>query len=276
MTLSADAQKQDKINKAMQWLSEQPEQYPDSLSTQKLLIALTTGVYNFTKTRMLTTKPETQLSVSAALNACLLKTLALLLEARLYGNHKIIKPPYNWPGQGGADKAVRVVHNLISQERGYQFVFKTGIANYYASIDHEIVYLQIRKLWKKPPAWVNLICQAMKAEINSHIGIINGSPLSYVLGSYYLSQLEQAFMHKESIRCVRHMDDIIILTKTRSSLHRAISTCRGIIAALQLTLSYEQTYVGKTNKEFNFLGHRFNGEPATVEFKQSSERAHPK
>ncbi len=119
---------------------------------------------------------------------------------------------------------------------------------------------------KHPPAWVNLIYAAMKAGLyeaghyyDTNLGIIKGSPLSYVLGSYYLSELDRAFMRKKSVKYVRYMDDIIILTKTRSALHRAIANCRGIVASLKLTLSHEKTYVGKTNKDFTFLGYCFKG-----------------
>ena len=40
-----------------------------------------------------------------------------------------------------------------------------------------------------------------------------------------VSQLDRAFMRKKSVKYVRYMDDIIILTKTRSALHRAIANC---------------------------------------------------
>ena len=55
------------------------------------------------------------------------------------------------------------------------------------------------------------------------------------------------------------MDDIIILTRTRSALRKAISLCHKIVERLRLKLSYAKTYVGKTTKEFTFLGYQLQG-----------------
>jgi len=262
------------------WVAKQRKHYPDDDSVwdlrknwatkkNQLIMALTTGRYVFTQSAMMNTKAGSRVTVANAADACVLKTLALLLQHHLYGHMKKKIRPFHCQGMGGTKKAIRKVKCLIDE--GYAFIFKTDIANYYASIKHELLYSRIRMLWKKPPAWVNLIYGAIKAGLyeaghyyDTNIGIIKGSPLSYVLGSYFLSQLDEAFAHKKSVRYVRYMDDIVILTKTRSSLHRAIAICRRQVSALQLQLSHEKTDVGKSSKAFTFLGYRFNGAAAML------------
>ena len=263
------------LTQAYAWVKSRRKQYPDAddvwslrrdwMSTEPQLVqALAAGQYQFSQTAMMTTKAGTRVTVASASDACVLKALALMLQAHIDNHCKKKDRPYNCQGMGGSKKALQKVDYLLGD--GYSFIFKTDIANYYASIEHELLYSLIRKLWKNPPAWVNLIYAAMKAGLyeaghyyDTNIGIIKGSPLSYVLGSYYLSELDRTFMRKKSVKYVRYMDDIIILTKTRSALHRAIATCRGIVASLKLTLSHEKTYVGKTNKDFTFLGYCFKG-----------------
>ena len=52
------------------------------------------------------------------------------------------------------------------------------------------------------------------------------------------------------------MDDILILTNNRYALHRAIKKVYSVINELKLTLAKNKTFIGKTSKEFTFLGFR--------------------
>ncbi len=90
---------------------------------------------------------------------------------------------------------------------------------------------------------------------DTNYGILKGSPLSHVLGGFYLIQVDQAFSKKPLLRYLRYMDDILILAKTRSALKKAIVTCRKNVEQLKLKLSFEKTYVGRSNKKFSFLGY---------------------
>lgn len=145
------------------------------------------------------------------------------------------------------------------------FVYKTDIADYYASIPHAQLYAEVRALWKHPPRWVNLIYAAIKAGLykdGHHYdaqaqGILKGSPLSYVLGSFYLHLVDKAFQNNPAVSYIRYMDDIIIFTHTRSALRRVVKRCQMLFEQLKLKVSKAKTTIGKTSKGFSFLGYRF-------------------
>jgi hypothetical protein len=137
----------------------------------------------------------------------------------------LVVPPYlplsehctHLKGHGGAKYAVRqVVEHLPAST----FVLKTDVQAYYASIDHHrlldrlAVYLPDHRV-------LNLIAQYLKrcAERgglfwDSRKGIALGSPLSPILGAFFLTELDEACEHL-GVFYIRFMDDILVLAPTR-------------------------------------------------------------
>lgn len=63
---------------------------------------------------------------------------------------------------------------------------------------------------------------------------------------------------------VRYMDDILVLTKTRWHLRRAVRILNQTFAELKLAQHPDKTFIGRIEKGFDFLGYHFTREGLTV------------
>ena len=79
------------------------------------------------------------------------------------------------------------------------------------------------------------------------------------MGGFFLYALDQQF-EANDIFYIRYMDDILILTKTRWKLRRAMCPLNQGLTRLRLEKSRPKTFIGKAQKGFDFPGFRF--EPA--------------
>ena len=122
----------------------------------ELLEAINKGKYQFSPVRSVRTQEGTPVTVAEAKDAVLLKALAIMLT------HKMKESGYGhllWHmvGNGGIKKAVRSVQEEMNAAI-YRFAFKTDVKDYYASVNHQLVYAAVNDLWQsQPPAWVRLV-----------------------------------------------------------------------------------------------------------------------
>ncbi len=123
-------------------------------------------------------------------------------------------------GHGGGKYAVRQVLEHLPE---HTFVLKTDVQSYYASINHQLlldrlaVYIPDRKV-------LNLIAQYLRrcAERGGLFweyrqGIALGSPLSPIIGAFFLTELDEE-LEKLGLFSIRFMDDILVLAPTRWKL----------------------------------------------------------
>ena len=151
---------------------------------------------------------------------------------------------FNLKGNGGLKAAVRETQQALGE---YQYVYRSDIAGYCASIQHEILLSQLQLL--VPDARVvSLIASSLTRcetyggqyfDINCGISI--GSPLSPLLGSIFLKPLDDA-MEKSSLFYVRYVDDWCIMAKSKFKLRHAIKKMHRILEQLRL-----KTHPDKTN-----------------------------
>jgi hypothetical protein len=87
-------------------------------------------------------------------------------------------------------------------------------------------------------------------------GISRGCPLSPLLGALYLKVLDQRLSCTEAYY-VRYMDDILVLTKTRWQLRRAVRTLNQTFAELKVSPHPDKTFIGRIERGFDFLGYYF-------------------
>jgi hypothetical protein len=148
----------------------------------------------------------------------------------------------------------------------YQFVMKTDVKGYYASIDHAILLKQLANDVPSPFIF-RLLCQYVKRTVEAgglykdiRCGIARGPALSPIIGAYYLTLLDEA-LSKEGLHYARYMDDIVILARTRWQLRRAIKTLNQIFSALRLKQHPDKTFIGRIERGFDFLGYHFSRGP---------------
>ena len=92
-------------------------------------------------------------------------------------------------------------------------------------------------------------------------GIARGCPISPLLGALYLKSLDNALgalPPSAGVFYVRYMDDIVVLTKTRWKLRRAIKTLNRHFCALGQEQHPDKTFARRTDKGFELLGYRLS------------------
>jgi hypothetical protein len=217
---------------------------------------LLTGTYAITLLRRVTLQNGEEVDLWAARDAVVMKALALVLPHYLPLSPRCT----HLKGHGGLKYAVREVVKALPQ---HHFVLKTDVQAYYASIDHQLLldHLAVRITDRHV---LNLIGQYLRrcAERGGLYwdhkkGIALGSPLSPILGAFFLTEVDDA-MGQLGLFYVRYMDDLLVLTPTRWKLHQAVKVVNQALTARRLTKHPEKTFIGKIAKGFDFLGYHFS------------------
>ena len=84
-------------------------------------------------------------------------------------------------------------------------------------------------------------------------GIALGSPLSPILGAFFLTEVDDA-LERLGLFSVRYMDEILVLAPTRWKLRQAVKVVNQILASLRLAKHPDKTFIGRIVKGFDFLG----------------------
>ncbi len=88
-------------------------------------------------------------------------------------------------------------------------------------------------------------------------GLPRGCPLSPVLGAFFLTELDDA-LAQQDVFYVRYMDDVLIMSKRRWGLRKAIKRLNEIFSTLGLEQHPDKTFIGRIEKGFDFLGYHFS------------------
>jgi RNA-directed DNA polymerase len=223
----------------------------------QLQAELRAGTYRFSPVRRYRT-PEGGRDVWAALDALVLKALAIVLARRL--------APYLSPrcthlaGHGGSKAAVRAVAENLAANT---FVLRTDVKSYYASIDHDLLLDQLRPLIPDGRA-LALITQYLRHVIyddglyrDVRHGLSRGCPLSPLLGALYLQALDRR-LERLGLFYVRFMDDWVAMAPTRWKLRKAIQLVNQTLNELKLGKHPDKTFIGRIERGFDFLGYHFS------------------
>ena len=151
----------------------------------------------------------------------------------------------------------------------HHFVLKTDVRSYYASMDHQLL-LDRLAVSSGDRAVLNLIGQYLRrcAERgglywDQRQGIALGSPLSPMLGAFFLTEVDDA-LERLGLFSVRYMDDILVLAPTRWKLRQAVKVVNQILTSLRLAKHPDKTFIGRIVKGFDFLGYHFSPDGLTV------------
>ena len=88
-------------------------------------------------------------------------------------------------------------------------------------------------------------------------GIALGSPLSPIIGAFFLSELDEACAHL-GMFYLRFMDDIVVLAPTRWKLRAAVKVVNQVLASLCLAKHPDKTFIGRIDKGFDWLGYHIS------------------
>ena len=172
----------------------------------------------------------------------------------------------------GAKAAVRNTFAHLAENR---FVLNTDVRSYYASIDHQAIldrlapFKQDRRLWKLLVQYLKRCSERGGLFWKFTRGIPLGCPLSPVLGSFFLHELD-ARLEMSGLFYMRFMDDILVLAPTHWKLRRAVKTVNQALDTLLLEKQPEKAFMGRVEKGFDFLGYHFR--PGRLEVSASTKR----
>ncbi len=226
---------------------------------QALRSRLLSGTYQLSPLAVLGSRDEHRLTRWTALDAVVLKAITLVLTEEL--QPKMDARCHHLKGNGGLKRGVNRVHDAIAPGE-FHYVVKSDIADFYASMDHEVLLAQCRQLIKDERI-IKIIQQYMnRVEVHNgdhnliKLGIAKACPLSPLMGALMLKSLDKMVLPECAY--ARYMDDWIIFTKTRWQLRRVIKNMHELVLGLKLKLALDKTFIGRIQKGFDFLGYRFN------------------
>jgi RNA-directed DNA polymerase len=228
----------------------------------KLIRDLSTNRFTFQPLQKVTKASGEVIHLWTSIDSVVLKLLSLVLSHYLPSS----KLCTHLKGHGGSKQTVTSIQAEIPNNT---FVFRTDVKSYYESINHEIL-LDKLSVYIKNKMVMNLLAQYLKRSVESgglfkdiKQGISSGCPLSPLISSFYLYELDKE-MEDKSVFYRRYMDDIIVLSPSRWKLRKAIITVNQHFEKLKLKQHPDKTDIGRISNGFDFLGYQFGQEKITV------------
>jgi hypothetical protein len=229
------------------------------LHKQALRESLLGGTYQLSPLMVLGSRDGHRLTRWTALDTVALKAITLVLT-------EAVKPVvdlrcHHLKGNGGLKRGVNRVHDAI-ESGTFNFAVKSDIADFYASMPHDLLLKQCGKIIKDHRILAILQQYMNRVEVHQgdhnliDIGIAKGCPLSPLMGALMLKSLDK--MAPPGCTYARYMDDWIIFTKSRWQLKRVLKNMHEVVHGLKLKLALNKTFIGRIQKGFDFLGYRFN------------------
>ncbi len=252
------------------WLCKQRRHYPPNadiwhlrfnwpMEQQRLSQLLLSQEFCFEPLQRIEKADGQVIHLWSARDALVLKRLANILPGTL----GLFPRCTHVKNHGGLKATVANVQRHLGH---YQHVIRTDIIGYYEHIDQSVLLGQLDKVIKDRFV-LNLLGQVVRRTVHYggcyrdiRKGVSRGCPLSPILGAFYLKSVDEYFSQKD-LHYVRYMDDILILTKTRWQLRRAIRTLYELLEPLKLELHPLKTFIGLIKRGFDFLGYRFSHQP---------------
>jgi len=253
------------LDKAFYWLREKRKGFSSradiwdlswNWADQKEIIKerLLKNDYQFDPLRIVHCKDD-QLEIWSARDTVVFKALALVLS-KVFGP-RISSNCYHIKSHGGVKKAIRALNNNI---RNFNYVCKSDVKSYYASIDHHIA-MGIFRQKTDDKTVLNLLWQYLRRTVQDggnyreiKKGISLRCPISPLVGAMYLSRLDEMFFSK-NVFYARYMDDWVILAKTKWALRHLIRKMNQVLESLKLEKAESKTFIGKIFRGFDFLGY---------------------
>jgi retron-type reverse transcriptase len=189
------------------------------------------------------------------------------------GIQEYVQSPYSFGGvrKGETDElaavpaAIRAVLTAIGE--GGSFVIRSDISQFFTRIRKSSV-VEIVKSAAGEGDFIELFAKAIKvelanmAELRGHasafpiedIGVAQGNSLSPLLGNVTLCEFDLELNNQQGVRCIRYIDDFIIIATDRNLAETAYSKGKQILSSLGMELSPGKTVKAPVEHGFEFLG----------------------
>lgn len=151
--------------------------------------------------------------------------------------------------------------------RGYTQVLEVDIADFFGSLDHELLVkllgerISDRRVLKLVKGWLKAGVLDEGTPTETLAGVPQGGVISPLLANIYLNVLDQIWEQEGTGILVRFADDAVILCRTQKGIERAEETIKFCLAALGLEANEAKTRrvdLREGREGFDFLGCHFH------------------
>ncbi len=177
-------------------------------------------------------------------------TIDLLLEESSYAYRKGLS----------RKNAIKSIQEIIN--KGYKYVIRADIADFFDTMDWDILIKKLSILFYDDPL-LELLIKWIKANaiyegkiIKRYRGLPQGAVISPLLANFYLDELDEKI--GENFKLIRYADDILILCKSIEEAKNSINKLNQELKKLNLKLSDSKTGIFSLRNGFQFLGYFIN------------------
>jgi RNA-directed DNA polymerase len=150
---------------------------------------------------------------------------------------------------------------------GARFVIRSDIAKFFTRIPKSDVTTIVSNA-VDDPEFLELFKQAISVELENmaqlreharafpieDIGVAQGNSLSPLLGNLFLYDFDLELNSTPGVKCIRYIDDFIILAPNRDNAETAFAKAVSILRKRGMSVSPDKTQRSTTEKGFEFLG----------------------
>ena len=140
----------------------------------------------------------------------------------------------------GLDRCQARLARVLRSANAPLFLVKRDIADYFASVNHELLLDKLARLVKREDYLFTLLEQRVRfayqdgtSERHATVGIPFGSAVACLLANIYLASLDREIEGVKEIEYFRYADDILILSPERSAALEARDRLDGGLAQLR-------------------------------------------
>ncbi len=189
---------------------------------------------------------------------------------------KFVHTPYSFGGIRKRPNEVTAVPAAIQEVlraigNGCSFVIRSDIEKFFTRIPKSKVTDIVGNLVEDVD-FIELFSRAIAVELENmaqlrehanafpieDIGVAQGNSLSPLLGNLYLYDFDSKLNRLPGVRCIRYIDDFIILASSKQIADEAFSIARHGLAQLGMSVSRDKTEKAPVERPFEFLGIEFS------------------
>ncbi len=165
--------------------------------------------------------------------------------------------------------AIKAVLDALGN--GGAYIIRSDISKFFTKIPKS----EVRKIVSTvimEPEFLELFDRAVSSELSNmaelrddasafpieDVGVAQGNSLSPLLGNLLLKSFDQEMNSLPGIRCIRYIDDFILLGPNKHITSKAFHKAQGLLSRWQMTVALDKTDQGSSQHCFEFLGIEFN------------------